>query len=63
MQHTKRILILISIVLSLLLAFSSVLLISFWISLNFLDGGFTRNTPSDEQQLRLDVEAGAVYQP
>lgn len=59
MKNSKQILIILSLVLSMLVAISAMFCTGFWIYLHFTDGYFARSVPAAEQQLRLEVVSTA----
>lgn len=59
MKYTKKILIICSVALSLLVTISVVVCIGFWLSLNFGDGSFPRAVPQTEILQRHEVIAAA----
>ena len=59
MKQTQRILIVIGLVISMLLSLCVMGSVGCWIGLHFYDGGFARNVPSQERQLRLALVDGA----
>ncbi len=59
MKNSKQILIILSLVLSMLIAISAMFCTGFWIYLNFTDGNFARTVPAAEHQFRLEVVSTA----
>ena len=55
MKYTKRVLIICSVMLSLLITISAMVCIGFWLSLNFGDGSFCRSVSQGEMLQRQEV--------